>query len=285
MQLKVQEQETVSGPRFDPELVRKAAVVAERLQQEQQAGLSLAEVDALAGELGIDPACMRQALASVASAESEQRRRERQARALKRGLVAGGVMMLSGGLLLTGLVFVRTQAAALTPATPLPASAAGASLIRNGSFEAGPPVQEARRLHPGSTLVSRWLVDDAASVEYLQMPGLAATGRRSIHLPGQGAIQQAVPTEPGRRYRVTFRMAGKPGAAARVARLHVWAGRDLMAEMSTFTDAAGEPVRWREQFFEFPAMDSGTTLRFVNNDTTGRAGAVIDDVSVALVTP
>src|SRR5690348_12742088 len=55
----------VEETRFDAETVRQAVLLATRLQSEREKTLSAAEVEALGTELGIDPACLRQALAAI----------------------------------------------------------------------------------------------------------------------------------------------------------------------------------------------------------------------------
>lgn len=98
----------------------------------------------------------------------------------------------------------------------------GAELLTNGNFEDGPEPDPAGRgftpYEAGSTAIPGWTIT-RGSVDYIGPYWQHADGRRSIDLNGNepGAIAQTIRTRPGRKYRVTFGLAGNAFVGAEPA--------------------------------------------------------------------
>ncbi len=186
---------------------------------------------------------------------------------------------------------VLRAAAALVLAAALPAglgmgaaSAQDGDLIHNGDFEASGPVTAWLSLHAGSSAIPGWRVTSG----YADLVGRwwqAAGGADSVEVgtPGPGAIEQSVPTVPGRRYRLSFALAGNPEGPPRVKTLIVGAGPVRRA--FTF-DTAGRTRRnmgWSTRTLDFTAAASTTTIAFARADGSPRSGwygPAIDQVSL-----
>jgi hypothetical protein len=285
MPLRSCEAQSDTEPRFDPETVRQATVLAERLQEERQKErrekLSLPEIDALATEVGIDPACMREALDVVARARAAERERSSRGRLSlreKQGTAAGiGAVLLAMALI--GSKSGGPPAMSGSPATvfasaPVPE---GRPLIRNGSFEVIAREGTAP-LKPGSRAIPGWKVTRGA-VQHTS--NAAASGQHSLLLEPRAALRvETFPTEPGHTYRIHFEMAGEPGAEAGVRRLQV-TGLNVHWAHSCFTPAAGEgPLRWSPQSLDFQPEEVGTSMGWVN---VSDAPIYLDNVRITKV--
>lgn len=167
--------------------------------------------------------------------------------------------------------------------------AQGGNLVRNGDFEASGAVTAWLSLHAGSSAIPGWRISSG----YVDVVGRwwqAAGGTDSLEVgtPGPGAIEQGVATVPGRRYRLSFALAGNPQGPPRVKTLFVSAGPVRRA--FTF-DTAGRTFRsmgWRTETLDFTATASTTTIAFARTDGSPRSGwygPAIDDVSVTALEP
>jgi hypothetical protein len=260
----------VEETRFDAETVRQAVLLATRLQAEREKTLSAAEVEALGAELGIEPACLRQALAAV-----RQREPGATASASNRRVYASialGCSLLLGTLLSTRLLNSVPVIASATPAGP----AVVVPLVNPGFQEATLP-KAGPVLPAGSHAIRGW-VATRDTIDYVRDP---ATGEACVHLRPNGGIRQTFRTEPGRQYRVTFRMGARPGLEGRVQRVYVDAA-NTSNEFSVFVGPEGAaPPEWTLQSFDFRSQEIGTTIEiYAPADSEGPAGALIDDVSV-----
>jgi hypothetical protein len=65
MRLKHHEKHVEGEPRYNAETVRKVASLAARLQSQQQEGVTAQEMEAIAAEVGLESAFIRQALARL----------------------------------------------------------------------------------------------------------------------------------------------------------------------------------------------------------------------------
>jgi choice-of-anchor C domain-containing protein len=163
------------------------------------------------------------------------------------------------------------------------ALAAGGNLIVNGGFEANGPIAAWRSLSAGSSAVPGWRVTSGTGA---LVGGFwrASSGSNSLEVgsPGAGAIAQTIATVAGRRYRLSFALAGNPDGPPRVKTLVVSAG----AAARTFTFDAGGRSRgamgWTNESLGFTATGTATTIRFARLDGGASAwfGPAIDDVSV-----
>jgi len=173
------------------------------------------------------------------------------------------------------VVFVASAAGA--------ALAAGGNLVVNGGFEASGPIAAWRSLGAGSAAVPGWHVTSGTGA---LVGGFwrANSGSNSLEVgsPGAGAVAQTIATVPGRRYRLSFALAGNPDGPPRVKTLVVTAG----ATTRTFTfDVAGRSraaMGWANESLGFAAPGTATTIRFARLDGGASAwfGPAIDDVSV-----
>jgi choice-of-anchor C domain-containing protein len=155
----------------------------------------------------------------------------------------------------------------------------GGSIVTNGSLEEGSSVSDRSWVWAGADRISGWQV--LRMVERIGTAFSPAEGAHSVHLNRAGmagAIAQTLMTEPGRRYRVQFAMAGAPGDPA-LKTLRVSAA----GEYDDFTfDATGrtaEDMGWETKTWEFVAQDAVTVLMF-ESLTPGSAGPALDNVVV-----
>jgi choice-of-anchor C domain-containing protein len=163
------------------------------------------------------------------------------------------------------------------------AFAAGGNAIVNGGFEASGPIAAWRSLSAGSTAVSGWRVTSGTGA---LVGGFwhASSGTNSLEVgsPGAGTIAQTIATVAGRRYRLTFALAGNPDGPPRVKTLVVSAGP--VTRRFAF-DVAGHSrgaMGWTAESLDFTAMSSTTAIAFARLDGGASAwfGPAIDDVAV-----
>ena len=161
-------------------------------------------------------------------------------------------------------------------------------MLINGSFEDGPEPDAAgpgfTPLEAGSDVIRGWTVT-RGSVDYIGPYWQHADGRRSIDLNGNepGAIAQTFRTTPGKKYRVTFSLAGNncagDGPSPKVVAVSA-AGR--RAEF--MFDATGKSytdMGWVTKTWEFTANAAETTLEFASATPDPPAcGPALDKVSV-----
>lgn len=157
------------------------------------------------------------------------------------------------------------------------------NLIRNGSFEEGPVARSYLNLAGGSTAMPGWVVTG----EGIDLVGagywVASDGTYAIDLDGSarsrvtppyvhGGIAQTFATEKGRRYRVTFDLAGNPNRGPTIKPLRVSAaGKAGRFEF----DAAGKTGRamgWVRAEWEFTATEEKTTLEFTSLTESPQTG-------------
>ncbi|HEY0395822.1 MAG TPA: choice-of-anchor C family protein [Candidatus Elarobacter sp.] len=167
--------------------------------------------------------------------------------------------------------------------TAAAARGADADLVVNGSFEDGGAIAAWTSLGAGSRAVRGWRVTSGTAAlvgRYWQ----AASGSNSLEVgsPGAGAVEQTLATVAGRRYRLTFALAGNPDGPPRIKTLVVTAG----ASTGRFTFDSASRTRaamgWMRETLEFTGTGSATTIRFARVDGGAAAwyGPVIDDVAV-----
>src|SRR5262249_17857051 len=139
-----------------------------------------------------------------------------------------------------------------TAAAPVPKGARSANLIVNGSFEDVRDEDAARPQDKGSTALKGW-VGTRGQIDGTTRNGnewKAAEGKRALNLhgsPGFGGVEQTIATNPGKKYRVTFKMSGNPGVPGhKKVQLGVRAaGQDK--EFETTMEGRGyEDLKWAE---------------------------------------
>lgn len=179
---------------------------------------------------------------------------------------------------------VTAAAVALAAGFTTAARAQGGNLIRNGDFEANGAVTAWQSLHAGSSGIAGWRITSG----YADLVGRwwqPAGGSDSVEVgtPGPGAIEQSVATVPGRRYRLSFALAGNPEGPPRVKTLIVSAGPARRAFTFDTAGRTRQNMGWRTQTLDFTAAASTTTIGFTRTDGSPRSGwygPAIDDVSL-----
>jgi choice-of-anchor C domain-containing protein len=174
-------------------------------------------------------------------------------------------------------------AACLATAAPDPRLQEPANLVVNGGFEEGPDVAAYKPLNPGSADVRGWVVT-RGQIDYIASHWRAAEGKRSLDLhgsPGYGGVKQTFRTQKGRRYRVTFSLAGTP----LIGKLAKRTGVSAAGQKGEFAfDAAGKTLQdmgWETRVWEFTAAADETTLEFFTLESEDpNCGPALDDVSV-----
>ena len=109
-----------------------------------------------------------------------------------------------------------------------------------------------------------------------------AEGTRSLELNAhveEGAIAQSLITEPGRRYRVQFALAGNPNQGA-LKTLRVSAAGTHAEFAFDTTGHTPTDMGWETKTWEFVAQDVTTVLSFESLTAGTWAGPAVDNVVV-----
>ena len=182
----------------------------------------------------------------------------------------------------------------LLTAAPLAQRPAG--LIRNGSFEEGPGTPVFLNLRGGSTALPGWVVTgegiDLVGAGYwrssegtyaIDLDGSARSRTTPPHV--RGGIAQTFATLAGKRYRVTFDLAGNTNRGPTRKPLRVRAAGDSADFVFDATGKTGQNMGWVPKEWVFTAAADSTTLEFTSltqSPETGY-GAAIDRVAVVLL--
>lgn len=164
--------------------------------------------------------------------------------------------------------------------------AAQAAPFQNGSFETGPSAGSFLSLPAGDTQITGWTVT-GAGIDYIGSYWVSADGSHSLDLSAgaAGGVEQSFDTTAGRRYRVSFAMAGNPACAPAVKTMQVQASGGAAASY-TF-DTTGHDLAnmgWATQTYTFTATGSTSTLSFTSLTDTA-CGPALDNVVVSDMTP
>lgn len=173
--------------------------------------------------------------------------------------------------------------AALLAFVSVPASAA---TIVNGSFETqGAGSFTARTtLAAGSTALTGWTVD-SGNVDLVSTFWRASDGANSVDLNGSaaGSISTTIlGMITGRVYDITFDMAANPEAAPNTKVINVSSGLDNQSFTRPRSGSTLRALNWTSMLFSTTATAANQLLTF-RSLTSGSAGAVIDNVRIALV--
>ena len=166
-------------------------------------------------------------------------------------------------------------------------AAQAANLLRNGSFEIGrDPGRHFSKLDPGSTAINGWTVT-RGSIDYIGGYWQAADGNRSIDLNGSnaGGIAQTFSTTVGQNYLVTFALAGNPQSRPILKEMRVAAARKSADFSFDITDKSFSDMGWLLKSWQFTAVDTETTLKFLSLSKRNPQtyGAALDNVSVVAI--
>lgn len=146
MRMQFQSEETPEK-RYDAETVRRATVLAVRLQEQHGETLSQSEAASLAEELGIAPAHMLRAL-EIVSREQQQEEQKQQVRTLPRNRTAKKLIAVGVAAML-GLFILRWTAAETVMRAPELATPA-VVVAPEPAPPTPPPVGETGAALPGS---------------------------------------------------------------------------------------------------------------------------------------
>jgi choice-of-anchor C domain-containing protein len=171
---------------------------------------------------------------------------------------------------------------------PVPVTAAEPeNLLVNGSFEDGPDdIGGFTSLDKDSGVIKGWVVI-GGQIDLIDTHWQAADGKRSLDLhgsPGYGGVAQTFKTEKGKKYKVTFSLAGNPGGTVAKKTIVVRAaGKEKEFTFDT-TGKSGTDMGWKKETWEFTAEKAETTLELITAMTEdAAAGPALDDVSVIAV--
>ena len=183
----------------------------------------------------------------------------------------------------------------LLPATA-PFAQPSASLIRNVSFDEGPGTRAFLNLIGGSTALPGWVVTgegvDLVGAGYWR----SADGTYAIDLDGsarsrttppfaRGGIAQTFATKPGKRYQLTFDLAGNPNRGPTRKPLKISAAGESVEFVFDATGKTGRNMGWVTKTWTFTARGDSTTLEFTSLTQPPETGygAAIDRVAVTLL--
>jgi choice-of-anchor C domain-containing protein len=161
------------------------------------------------------------------------------------------------------------------------------NLLVNGSFEEGLDVDRFLPLDIGSDAMKGWVVTRGQIDLVGPQHWKAADGKHALDLhgsPGFGGVKQTFKTVEGRRYRVSFSMAGSPGSGSSVNTLCVRAANKK--EVFSFDTEGKTPgdMGWTTKTWEFVAVGDETTLEIHTlDDEIDVAGPALDNVQVVAV--
>lgn len=167
-------------------------------------------------------------------------------------------------------------------------AAQAASIITNGSFEAGTLSNPFSTVGAGDPAITDWSVD-SGSVDYIGNYWQAQDGTRSLDMSGggAGAISQTFGTQAGQQYQVSFYVAANPDGPppTKLLTSSVTSGSDTLASVTVGSLQAGSThsvMGWVLVAYAFVADSSTATLSFVSQALTP-FGPALDNVSVSAV--
>ncbi len=154
------------------------------------------------------------------------------------------------------------------------------NLISNGGFEQNNPGNSWTTFAKGSTGIPHWRVTKG-SVDVCGPFWKASAGKNSLDLSGgqAGALAQTVETEPGRRYVLTFDLAGNPDSRAGVKTLVVRAGDVEKVFKFDTTGKSRKNMGWVGHSLSFTAR-SGKTEVDITSRVNIAFGPFLDNVEV-----
>ena len=162
-----------------------------------------------------------------------------------------------------------------------PDDAWGLSIVVNGGFEQGTfGTGSFVTLNAGSTAMTGWTILGAVDNMGTYMQPAEASRSIDLNATDAGAIAQTLVTEPGRRYRVQFAMAGNPCGYPGPKTLCVSAAGTSQDFTFDTTGHDASDMGWETKTWEFVAQNAMTTLSFESLTTHTAYGPAIDNVVV-----
>ena len=165
----------------------------------------------------------------------------------------------------------------------LPATAAQATIVINGSFEQGPAsVGTFRTYGAGSTAITGWTVT-SGSVDLIGSYWNSSDGARSLDMSGNapGTIVQMLSTVAGQRYRLSFDVSSNWDNRS-LKTMNVFFGN--ATPMNIVSPPVSRPMTWVTHSRIFTADSASTQLRF-QSTFGGPWGVALDNVAVNAVVP
>jgi hypothetical protein len=165
-----------------------------------------------------------------------------------------------------------------------PAELSSEGILRNGSFEVWGSVPEVGSFatHDEQPIGS-WFVRNGSVDLVGPSQGIARDGRQFVDLNGNsgypGALQQVVQTNPARRYKIGFWLAGNPRPPA-LKELEVTFGAERQRFSFDSTGRTNDDLGWTYQEFEADPDCSNATVLTFQSLTAGDAGPNIDGVTL-----
>jgi len=157
--------------------------------------------------------------------------------------------------------------------------------LLNGSFESGiNPGIDTGLFAVNSTSIDSWTLQ-TGSVDYIGTRWLAGDGSRSLDMSGisAGSIFQNVGGfSVGQSYRLSFLLAGNPGAGPAVKTLQASIGSSSQTYTFDITGFTPDNMGWSQRQLDFTATSVMMNLTF-SSLTAGNAGAALDGVSITAV--
>lgn len=158
------------------------------------------------------------------------------------------------------------------------------NLIKNGGFDIGPQPSYYAMFPKGSSAIPGWIVTmgtvDVIGPTWHDADG----GKNSIDVdgtPGPGAIAQSFSTNRGKKYVVSFALAGNPECGPAIKRLVVTAGKASRRYTFDTSHTSDAHMGWQMKSFPFAATGARSTLTFTSLDPKGTlCGPAIDAVRV-----
>lgn len=171
----------------------------------------------------------------------------------------------------------------------LPVDNASEGLLRNGSFEVWGSVPQA---HSFITFdeqpIGAWFVRGGSVDLVGPQQAIAKDGQQFVDLNGNsgtpGALQQIIPTNPSRRYKIGFWLSGNPRPPA-VKELEVSFGSVTKRFTFDATGKSNEDLGWVYHEFEADPDCSSSTILTFQSLTEGDSGPNIDGVTLTEVGP
>jgi choice-of-anchor C domain-containing protein len=169
----------------------------------------------------------------------------------------------------------------LAAVAAISASGANASTIINGGFDDDTPAAPFVTSPP-----TGWTVT-SGSVDRIGSYWISQSGPGSIDLSGNnpGTLAQTFATIASLTYRVSFFLAGNPDGSPTVKALSVFAtGGPTTSYTFDTTGFSRSNMGWAQQFYQFTATGTSTTLSFAaaaSPDTP--FGPALDSVSIGTV--
>ncbi len=157
------------------------------------------------------------------------------------------------------------------------------NILINGSFEEGGSVGSFKTLRKGDKIPG-WTVTKA-TVDLTGNYFKCQDGQNSIDLngtPGFGGIKQRFFTEKGKKYLLSFYLAGNPVGDPKIKKLLVSFGDQTRELEFDITGKSRDNMGWEYHEFVFKAKDRATILKFESNHKSGPTnwGPAIDNVKL-----